>query len=181
MHELTALAVQPTVDVVRAVRADQLDAPTPCAGWTVQQLVDHMLEWQPALEGAARKEVVAPAPVTGGRPADLDLAGLARAWSDPAAWAGVTRLGGPMELPAAMIGGMVQAELVVHGWDLARATGQHPEWPGALLRAIHDEVAKTAAQGREMGAYGPAVAVPDDAPVLDRILGMTGRDPNWRP
>jgi uncharacterized protein (TIGR03086 family) len=86
-----------------------------------------------------------------------------------------------MELPAPMIGGMVLAEVVVHGWDLARATGQHPVWPGELLAAVLDEVAKTAAQGREMGVYGPEVKVPDDAPVLDRILGLTGRDPNLRP
>jgi uncharacterized protein (TIGR03086 family) len=86
-----------------------------------------------------------------------------------------------MELPAAMIGGMVLGEVVVHGWDLARAVDQHPRWPADVLRAVYDEVAKTAEQGREMGVYGPPVLVPDNAPILDRILGMTGRDPNWRP
>jgi uncharacterized protein (TIGR03086 family) len=181
MHELIAVAVTPTLDVVRAVRS--LDAPTPCQGWTVQQLVDHQLEWGPSLVAAARKEAVPPAPVRGGTLDDLaaHFAQLAEAWSEPAAWTGVTRMVGPTESPAAMIGGMVLAEIVVHGWDLASATGQHPTWPATLLEPLHDEVAKTAEMGREMGAYGPAVAVPDDAPILHRILGLTGRDPNWVP
>jgi uncharacterized protein (TIGR03086 family) len=181
MHELTALAAQPTLDVVRSIRS--LDAPTPCEGWSVQQLVDHQLEWGPALVAAARKEVVPPAPVSNGTLDDLaaHLAALTEAWSEPAAWAGVTRMGGPTELPAAMIGGMVLGEIVVHGWDLAMASGQHPTWPAELLEPVHDELVKTAELGREMGAYGPAVEVPDSAPVLHRILGLTGRDPNWQP
>jgi uncharacterized protein (TIGR03086 family) len=180
---LIALAVPPTLAVVRAIRPDRLGAPTPCRDWTVQHLVDHQLEWGPALAASARKELVPPEPVAQGAPADLEahFAALVDAWSEPAAWAGVTRLGGPMELPAAMIGGMVLGEVVVHGWDLAVATGQQPEWPVDLLEFVHEEVAKTAGQGREMGIYGPAVAVPDGAPVLHRILGSTGRDPNWRP
>jgi hypothetical protein len=61
------------------------------------------------------------------------------------------------------------------------ATGQRPGWPAELLEFVHEEVAKTAEQGRAMDVYGPAVTVPDDAPLLDRILGLTGRDPKWRP
>ncbi|GAA0911692.1 TIGR03086 family metal-binding protein [Virgisporangium aurantiacum] len=180
---LIALAVPPTLAVVRAIPADRLDAPTPCGDWTVQDLVDHQLQWGPALVAAARKELLTPDPVSKGAPVDLErhFAALTAAWSEPAAWTGVTRLGGPMELPAAMIGGMVLGEVVVHGWDLAVATGQRPEWPAEVLECTHEEVAKTAEQGRAMHVYGPAVAVPDDAPLLDRILGLTGRDPKWRP
>jgi uncharacterized protein (TIGR03086 family) len=180
---LIVLAVPPTLAVVRAVPSDRLDAPTPCGDWTVRQLVDHQLQWGPALVAAARKEPLTPDPVSGGRLADLEthLAAVAAAWGEPAAWTGVTRMGGPIELPATMIGGMVLGEVVVHGWDLAVATGQRPEWPTELLEFVHEEVAKTAGQGRAMDVYGPAVTVPDDAPLLDRILGLTGRDPKWRP
>ncbi len=177
-----APAVAPTAAVVRAVPADRLDAPTPCGDWTVRQLVAHLLEWGPVLEAAARKEPAAPAPAD----VDLDrleaqLAALAVAWSRPEAWAGVTRVGGPTELPASMIGGMVVGEIVVHGWDLARATGQDVEWPVDLLEYLHNEVEKTADMGREMGVYGAPVPVADTAPILDRVLGLTGRDPGWRP
>jgi uncharacterized protein (TIGR03086 family) len=75
-------------------------------------------------------------------------------WSDPGAWDGMTRMGSPMEMPAATSGGMVLGELVVHGWDLARATGKHPRWSDEVLEFTYDMAAKTAEQGREMGATG---------------------------
>ena len=106
---------------------------------------------------------------------------LVAAWSAPEAWRGMTSMGGPQEMPARMIGAMAVGEVVVHGWDLARATGQQVAWDETLLEFLYDEVAKTAELGREMRAYGAEVTVPRTAPVLDRMLGLTGRDPQWRP
>ena len=188
-HTLVTSATAPAVAIVHAIRPDQLEAPTPCAEFTVRTLLNHLLYWGPSLVGAARKERVAP-PAAGEREADLpdgDWAGAlagqidrtAAAWSDPDAWEGMTHLGGPDPMPAPLIGGMVLTELVVHGWDLARATGQRPEWDRELLDYLHGEIGKTAEYGRELGVYGPAVPVPDSAPVLDRTLGLTGRDPAW--
>jgi uncharacterized protein (TIGR03086 family) len=110
---LVGLAVPPTVAVVRGVKPDQFDDPTPCGDWTVRHLLDHLLEWGPALAAAGRK---ASTPVPG---EDIEAVydDLVTAWSEPSAWEGTTRVGGPQELPAAMIGGMVLAEVVVHGWD----------------------------------------------------------------
>ena len=59
------------------------------------------------------------------------------------------------------------------------ATGQRLELPADLLAHLHDTMVAGVEQGREMGMYGPEVAVPADAPTLDRILGLTGRDPAW--
>jgi len=190
-HSLVADAAEPTVDVVRGIAPDQLDAPTPCTEFDVRRLINHLLFWGPSLVGAARKQSVAP-------PAEddqgLDLAGsdwakqleaqiddIVASWSDPAAWDGMTRMGSPTETPAVMIGGMVLGELVVHGWDLARATGQRPRWSNDVLTFTYDMVATTAEEGRQMGIYGPQVPVPETAPLLDRILGLTGRDPAWTP
>jgi uncharacterized protein (TIGR03086 family) len=174
---LVGLAVPPTVAVVRGIKPDLFDAPTPCAGWTVRDLIDHLLEWAPVLAAAGRKVPVTPGPATG----DLEplYDDLVAAWSDPVAWQGTTRMGGPNEFPAAMIGGMVLAEVMLHGWDLARATGQDIGWDGELVDIVHREVAATADFGREMGVYGPAVPVPDTAPALVRTLGLAGRDPHW--
>ncbi|MBA3417556.1 MAG: TIGR03086 family protein [Geodermatophilaceae bacterium] len=190
-HSLMVLAAAPTVAVVRGIGADQLGASTPCSDYAVQRLISHLLLWGPSLEGAARKKLVAP-PADSDQDVDLtdgDWRGkleaqtnnLVTAWSEPDAWEGTTRMGGPMELPAPMIGGMVLGELVVHGWDLARATGQQPTWHDEVLTLLYQEVAKTAEQGRDMGVYGERVQVPDTASVLDRILGLTGRNPNWTP
>jgi uncharacterized protein (TIGR03086 family) len=133
------------------------------------------------MEAAARKESAAPGDGALGDDWLSVLVGqidrLVTAWSEPAAWQGTTSMGGPAPLAAHMIGAMVLGELVVHGWDLARATGASPSWDEELLGFVHQEVAKTASMGREMDVYGPEVPVPVDAPTLHRMLGLTGRDP----
>jgi uncharacterized protein (TIGR03086 family) len=179
------------IEIVRGVKPDQVAAPTPCAEYDVRLLLNHLLFWGPSLEGAARKESVPP---PAGSESEVDLTEgdwaaavaaqaerIAAAWSRPAAWEGTTHMGGPMELPASMVGGMVVIEVLVHGWDLARATGQHWEWDGDLVTYTLGEVVKTAEQGRQMGVFGPEVTVPGSAPALDRVLALTGRDPAWTP
>ena len=90
-------------------------------------------------------------------------------------------MGGPMELPADLVGGMVLGELVLHGWDLARAADVDPHWDDALLLRVYDEVARSADMGRQMGVYAVEVPVPDTASPLARVLGLSGRDPSWTP
>ena len=90
-------------------------------------------------------------------------------------------MGAPDPMPAEMIGGMVLGELVVHAWDLARTAGTRPEWPSEVLAAAHQAVAGMAEQGRAMGVFGPEVALPPTAPLLDRTVALTGRDPTWTP
>lgn len=65
--------------------------------------------------------------------------------------------------------------------DLARATGQQVAWDGHLLAFVQQQVEQIAEQGRELGAYGPRVEIPATATALDKILGLTGRDPRWAP
>jgi uncharacterized protein (TIGR03086 family) len=183
--KLMARAAAPLIEIVRGIEPEQASAPTPCGEFDVRGLVNHLLYWGPSLEGAARKESVPPADVeqdadwAAALAAQLDR--TAMAWSEPAAWEGVTRMGGPMELPAALVGGMVVGELVVHGWDLARATGRPLVVDEDILEYLLGEVAKTAEQGREMGIYGPEVSVPASSSTLDRVLALTGRDPAWTP
>lgn len=190
-HTLVASAAAPLRSTVRAVRNDQLNAPTPCTEFDVRRLLQHLLFWGPLLEAAATDAPAAPVAETeerveaaggdwpGAVEAQIDR--TVAAWSDPAAWEGTTRLGGPDPMPSPLIGGMVLTELVVHGWDLARATGRQPQWDAEVAEFVHREVERTAEQGREMGVYGPPVSVPANAPVLDRALGLTGRDPGWAP
>jgi uncharacterized protein (TIGR03086 family) len=179
-HAFIALAAPPTVAVVRAVRPEQFGAPTPCAELDVRGLIEHMLYWGPGLARASRNsDGQAPPDGDPRQRLERQIEQLVAAWSAPAGWEGTTSMGGPRQTPARMIGAMAVGEIVVHGWDLARATGQEVSWDPGLLEFLHDEVAKTAALGRGMKAYGPEVPVPPTAPVLDRMLGLTGRDPAW--
>jgi uncharacterized protein (TIGR03086 family) len=193
MHpsSLVEVAAAPLVEVCRGITSDQFDAPTPCTEYDVRGLLHHLLFWGPSLLGAARNESVPP---PAARERDVELVGedwlprveaqterLVAAWGDKAAWDGMTCVFGDMELPAGMVGGMVMTELVVHGWDLARATGQDAEWSEDVTRQTYALVSETAEMGRQMGAFGPAVPVTETAPTLDRLLGLTGRDPHWTP
>lgn len=186
---LVSAAARPISEIVRGLNAADLDAPTPCAAYDVRALLNHLLFWGPALTAAARKESTVPPAaaetdvdlVVGDWAAAFDtlVADMVAAWSELSAWTGTTSMGGPGELPAAMVGGMAVGELVVHGWDLGRSLGRSPAWDEELLAVLHPDVSAIAETGRQMGVFGPEVAVPETAPTLDRILGATGRDPAW--
>jgi uncharacterized protein (TIGR03086 family) len=184
---LVPVAAETFGGILAGIPDEALGAPTPCADYDVGGLIGHLVHRGPQLVGAARKE-----PVEAGEDGPADPATwratlvplveeIAAAWSRPEAWEGTTRVAGPMEMPAPTVGGIVLAEMVVHGWDLARATGQDPTWPGPLLEATLQDMSAMAPMGRQMGAFGPEVDVPDDAPLLDRLLGVVGRDPAWTP
>lgn len=110
-----------------------------------------------------------------------DLAALGRAWSEPGAWTGMTRIAG-QDMPAEVVGAVVADELLVHGWDLARATGQPYDAEPDLLDAVRTFLGRFASPDAPAGpevAFGPSREVPGDAPALDRVLALAGRDPAW--
>ena len=112
-----------------------------------------------------------------------DLVALAYAWRDPDAWTGMTKAGG-VDLPGEVAGLVALDELVIHGWDVARATRQAYEVDSDSLEAVHGFVAQFSEPGMEearAGLFGPVVEMPEDAPLLDRVIGLTGRDPAWSP
>lgn len=191
MHDLTP-ATTTLSRVVTDTSDDQLGAPTPCGSATVADLLDHIDGLCRAFTAAAVKDLAAgsqPPVVDGSRLApdwrlripEL-LAGLAFAWQAESAWTGMTRAGG-QDMPGEVAGSVAINEVLVHGWDLAAATGHEFDGAPELVDAASAFVAPTAAQNPQgtPGLFGPPVAVPDDAPALDRLIGLTGRDPAWRP
>ncbi|MCQ4203442.1 TIGR03086 family metal-binding protein [Streptomyces sp. NPDC060311] len=172
------------------VREDRLADPTPCPDLAVRNLLGHLTGLAVAFRDAARKDL---GPTTDTSPEasvpDVGpgwreelakvLGELADAWREPDAWTGMTRAGG-IDLPGAVAGAVVADELVIHGWDLARATGQEYTPDPAALRAAYGLLAAAADESdRDQGMFGPVVAVPADAPLLERTVGLSGRDPGW--
>jgi len=177
--------------ILAAIDDTQLSAPTPCTGTPVNVLVDHVLGLSSAFTAAARKDhgphTDAPPVFSGALPPDWRsvaaelLPALAAAWRDPEAWTGTTRAGG-LDLPAPVAGLIALDELVVHSWDLAVATGQEYECEPYEIAACTAFAAQTTDEDRaDGGLFGPVVPVGDDASPLDRLLGLTGRDPRWNP
>jgi uncharacterized protein (TIGR03086 family) len=173
-----------------SISETDLERATPCPENSVGDLADHISMFAKGFAMAARKTST---PRSGPPPkpdADnlepewrdrlaAELAALAAAWQDPAAWDGMTAVGG-LELPGGIAGLVALDELLVHGWDLAVATGQPFDPPVTEIEAAAGFVEGFDAP-RDGRLFGPVVAVPDDAPPLDRLLGLTGRDPAWSP
>ena len=184
-----APAAQRLGDVVRDVHDSQLDDPTPCEGRTVSQLLAHLHGLAQAFRASADKEL---GPLTdtnpdhqgwpeaspGWRDEVPEHAGrLAAAWRRPEAWTGMTRAGG-FDAPAEVLGVVALSELVLHGWDLARATGQEFAPDAATVTALTAYVEGFDPSGTP-GMFGPAVDV-RWASDFDRVLARTGRDPGWQ-
>jgi uncharacterized protein (TIGR03086 family) len=95
----------------------------------------------------------------------------------------MTRIGGG-DAPGAMAGLILADELVVHGWDVARATGQPYACEPEVLGAAQEFLAQFASPDAPAGPdvpFGPARVLPGDAPLLDRVVALAGRDPAWSP
>lgn len=186
-------AARRMAELLTGVADDQLQAPTPCRAFTLGDLVDHVDGLSLGLTAAARKELGgATAAAPSGDASRLDgrfrsktmrhLTDLAEAWRDPQAWTGMTQAGG-VELPGEIAGLVALDELVVHGWDVARATGQPYTCDAESLEAVHGFLTRFTASGATQpdGPFGPPVEVADDAPLIDRVVALAGRDPAWSP
>ena len=175
---------------LRDIDGADLTDPTPCADSDLRTLVNHALGTTTALARLAQKESLDPDDPWGSRTDDTAgdwpnrladrLEATAAAWDDPAAWSGTLDLGGG-DQPASTIGEMTFVEVMVHGWDVARAAGQRPDVTDAVGAELLQAVAGSAELGRQMGAYGAEVEVTSDASDFEKALGVAGRDPSWQP
>ncbi|MGH8978233.1 MAG: TIGR03086 family metal-binding protein, partial [Acidimicrobiia bacterium] len=132
--------------LIRNVSDEQLAGPTPCPEYSLGDLVDHVGGLALAFAAAARKDVAnsgAQGPTADGSLLTddwrtriaRDLDALAAAWRNPEAWSGMTQAGG-IDLPGEVAGIVALDELVIHGWDVARASGQSYECDRGSLDAV---------------------------------------------
>lgn len=180
-------------ELVRSVPDGRLVAPTPCAAYALGDLIDHVGGSAVAFTGAALKvahgDGSAPGPSGDATRLGSDwrhriprhLTSLAEAWGRPEAWEGMTEVGG-IHLPGEVAGAFALNEVVVHGWDLAMASGQAYEPDAKALAVLVEFLGPFAEPERSAdreGLFGPVVSIHDGAPLLDRVLGLAGRDPAW--
>jgi uncharacterized protein (TIGR03086 family) len=179
--------------LIRHIPDDALDAPTPCPDYALGDLLDHVDGFAQAFTAAATKST---GPASSQSPGDASRLGddwrtripehlttLTEAWRDPDALSGMTRAGG-IEMPGEVAAVVALEELVIHGWDVARATGQDLDCDDSTLEVVRGFLAQFAGpdQAELRGdAYGAPVDVSEAAPLLDRTVALSGRDPRWSP
>jgi uncharacterized protein (TIGR03086 family) len=181
--ELHAQALDATGRVVSGVAADRWHAATPCPDWDAHALVNHLVSgnlWAAELAAGGTIEDV-------GSRLDGDLLGPdpAAAYTESAAAAAaVFRRPGALDAPCAVsygpVPGSVYAghrflDVLVHGWDLAAATGQDYALDPTLMRACQQVIEPQLEAFRNAGALAPPVAVPADASAQTRFLALLGR------
>ena len=177
-------ALDETSQLIAAVRAEQWSGPTPCADWTVRDLVHHLVAGNYLFASALRAESPSPRPDgTDG----LDGQALVGAYRDSAEvlLASFERSGAlerVVTVPFGSVPGVVAlhlrvVEALVHGWDLARATGQRCQFADELAE---QELEFTRAKLGDLPAgrspFGPPRPVADDAPAIDRLAALLGRN-----
>ncbi len=187
-----ARAAASAVALARTLDPDQLDRPTNCPDWTVRDLANHLTLWSGVVSERSARRL--PPPGDGSEAETLDFTAggdwpdvfadrvgrAVAAWDAPGALDGDTVMMGDPR-PAVFIHDMLFGELVLHGWDLAAATGLPFQVDEDLAGAALACVEALAEQGREWGVFGPEVVAPPDATTLERALALSGRDPAWRP
>ena len=168
-------------DRVRGVH--DWDAPTPVAEWQARDVVSHLLEWLPGfLESGAGVRL---------SEVSYDDAELDASWQTRAAEVQhlletrqdavyTSRMFGEIPLIEALDRFYV-ADVAMHTWDLARATGQDDRLDPDFCRQAFAGMEPMADVLASSGQYGPRVPVPDDADPQDKLIGLIGRDPHWRP
>jgi uncharacterized protein (TIGR03086 family) len=186
--DLLAAVLADLARVVGGITPEQLHDPTPCTELDVGQLRNHVLGWLSTFAaGFTDPNGQAPRADINGYQAPADAATevhTAADLLDRAIRSGAAerplRLG-DSAMPGELALGMILWEYQVHGWDLARATGQ-PWSPPAAAAAESLTFAPAMLTDDYQGegkAFGRPVDVLDDDPPLDRLLGLSGRDPRW--
>ncbi len=155
--------------------ATNLEASTPCDDWDVRELLNHMLDTQRYFAGSARGESVSPpASPPPHLLTDDPVRDFARARDE------VTRAFGQegvIEKTGPSLG-IAFSDQLLHGWDLARATGQDTTMPDGLPEVAYSIIHGAFTDEQRQGVFKPEVPVPSDATAQQRLLAFTGRTPD---
>ena len=185
--EMFERAIASTKTVLANVEPDQLDATTPCQSWKVRDLINHFVGGNYFFAAVAK---TGSPPSGGGGERDFTGDDISAAYAAGGAEAvGAFKAPGVMEktlklpfgeLPGSAFVMIAASDAFVHGWDLARATGQptadlDPELAEQLLAFARDAIPDQFRGADTTAPFGPKVDVPADAPAADRLAGFMGR------
>ena len=183
--EMLSRAVGPTHQVVANIRKDQLEDPTPCAEWNVSAVLDHLIGGCITFAAGVRGEVSGAIGESGNlgedhvesfRTASQETLDAVR---EPGALDKDVKF--PWgDTPAPVALHLALADMTIHGWDLAKATGQDFQPEEDIAEAVYGFMSTAMEPSGQMPrgtAFGPPVEVGADASAVDRMLAYGGRQP----
>ncbi|WP_327291933.1 TIGR03086 family metal-binding protein [Streptomyces sp. NBC_01198] len=182
-HAQIADSAREAARIAAGTGQDRLDGPTPCADYDTRTLVNHLVAYTGiGMELRARREPHPDDLATRDFTADPQWARhyaeqldrSVAAWADPAVWEGEIA-----SMPAEGTAAMLFLELCLHGWDLARATGQDYRVAAATAERLLAAVREYGEMYREYKGFAEPVEVPGGAGDLETAVALSGRDPYW--
>lgn len=169
--------------LVQGIRDEQWDDPTPCTQWSVRDLVSHLVAGNRLFTAVLLDGVPPDVPGDGQVTRDeLRTAHRESAEALLAAFASPGVMDRVVTVPFGTVPGRAAlhlrlVEALVHGWDLAHATGQSPRFDDELAeQELEFTRERLADVPPERSPFGPPQAVSDDRPALDRLAACLGRD-----
>ena len=185
--ELYEGATQYILPILRGIKPEQLANATPCSEWNVQSLINHQIKVADylhtvigesgSLDYTSMFSVAGPLPSEGAEAAfAASSKRVLSALAIPGAVDKVVETGMPSgAIPAGMFAMFPFMDIVVHQWDLAKATNQNTSMDSSLAEAAYNILAPAVEGARKGGAFGPEVQVPINASIQDKLLGLSGR------
>jgi uncharacterized protein (TIGR03086 family) len=168
-------------DRVRGVRPGGWDNPAPCEGWVARDVVRHLIEWFPAFLKAGAGVELPRGPSVDEDPVaawTVHSDGVQALLDDPATPGRVLADPHVGEIPLdRAVDQFYTADVFLHTWDLARATGQDEQLDPGRCAQMLEGMLPLDDLLRASGQYGPRVQVPDSADVQTRLLAFIGRSP----
>jgi uncharacterized protein (TIGR03086 family) len=183
--EVLDAALAQTRPIVAAVSPDELARPTPCEAWDVRKLLNHlfgaMVLFRDVVGGSPDYAALEADHFTDDplRVYDELAAQLRTAWSAGGVIDGTVSFA-TQELPGGFVARMLAGDVVVHGWDVATATGQSVGWDQELAADIIDwqqEAARVFPPELRANAFGAEVLPPEGADTMARLVALVGRQP----
>ena len=176
-------ALETTTSLARGLTSEQLAAQTPCTEWTVRDVLNHLTENSTGAVGSLSGQQNVSAPELGGDDPAAAFERIGREVGAVLAEPGALEKTYDMpwgETPGQMLLALILADTVIHGWDIAAATGQPYEVDDDIAQTVYGMTTSMLEPNGQMprgGNFAPPVEVADGAPLMDRVVAYMGRDP----
>lgn len=170
--EAALATVQP---VLRDVKADDLSRPTPCEDFVFEELADHLIGSLAQLGAMAGTRVSVPQEGSLEERVSVAAAQAVDAWRHVDPDGSVPGPGGS-PVPASFVASVLPVEILLHGWDLAQASGQRLQVSDEVVSYVRTLAEAVVPPGRGR-SFGDEVTPAPDADALDRLAAYAGRSP----